>query len=110
MKNMIAASQLARDLDGMAVVYSDDVDRFAAPEGGYRTDLPLGRIAEILKVEERAIGKNGSTTEIEPGRNAVYRICGWVDRPTEPVDQSRWRLKQARDGRPVWLTPPMSGL
>jgi hypothetical protein len=64
--NKTAALQLAPNLEGAAVIYPKEVDALVSADGRFRTDLSLGELARLLRVDPQTIAKRPSTAEIDP--------------------------------------------
>jgi hypothetical protein len=60
-----AALHLPVDLDGVAVVYPEEVDSLVRDDGSFRADLSLSEVAGILKIGVKTISLAGSQREID---------------------------------------------
>jgi hypothetical protein len=95
--NKAAELKLPPDLDGTAVIYPEEVDALVRPDGTFRTSLPLGELARLLKVEPEKIAKKGSRDEIDPDAVLFNVVTGKLSEKAK-TQARRTREIQARIG------------
>jgi hypothetical protein len=83
------------DLDGLAILYPDVVDRLVRADGWFRTELALDEIAKELDVPPAKLALRGSTTRIDPDA-VLFRVAlGRLTEHSRAVSRER-RAIEAR--------------
>jgi hypothetical protein len=96
MHNREAGRQV--DLDGLAVVYPDAVDRLVRADGSFCTDLSLDHMAKILNVPAATLAKAGSTSGIDPDAVLFRAALGRLSEDSKARSRAR-RVTEARERR-----------
>jgi hypothetical protein len=95
--NKAAELQLPPDLEGTAVMYPEEVDALVSPDGTFRTSLPLGELARLLKVEPETLAKKTSRDQIDPDAVLFNVVTGRLSERAK-TQARRTREIQARIG------------
>ncbi|MGO9462879.1 MAG: hypothetical protein ACLQVF_01785 [Isosphaeraceae bacterium] len=101
--NAVSRRGLISNPEGTAVVYPKELRGLAAPSERFQTDLPLGQLADTLKIDGQAIAKKGSATELDPDAVLFTAITGRLSERAKARSRSERQL-QARNGLPVDYT------
>ncbi len=94
-----AELHLPRDLEGTAVLYPEEVDGLVGPDGGFRTNLSLGELSRILRIDPRTIARKGSHPEVDPDAVLFRAMTGRLSENAK-VQSRQARQIQARMGMP----------
>jgi hypothetical protein len=92
------------DLDGLAVVYPDEVDQLVRHDGSFRTDLAREDMAKILNLTPAKLASSGSPTKVDIDPDTVlFRVA--LGRLTE---ESKTQCREIREiaAREHWEVSP----
>jgi hypothetical protein len=106
--NETAKLKLAPDLEGIALVFPEDVAGLVASDGSFRTDLSLEKLSTILRIEPQSISKKDAA-EVDPEAILFTAIAGRLSERAKALSR-RLRETETRSGRPAsaagyeWVT------
>ena len=102
--NETAKQQRPADPEGTAVVYPEEVGGLMRPDGTIRTDLSLGELAKILRINPQRIASKCSPTEIDPEAFLFTTITGKLSESAKAA----WR-ESRKIVTPVGMQAPVVG-
>ncbi len=94
--NMIMRMGLVGDLDGQAIAYTAEADRFVAG-GKFRIDLPLEQLAELLCISPDSLANARSPDEVDPDAELFRAQAGTLTENGKERSRSL-RSQQVREG------------
>ncbi len=97
--NDAAELKLAPDLEGVAVIYPEQVDGLISADGSFRTDLAPEKMAAVLRINHAALRKERSA-ELDPDATLFTAIIGRLSARAKALSR-RVRESEARAGRPM---------
>jgi hypothetical protein len=90
--NKAALLRLPVNLEGIAVIYPEQVVALVDADGEFRTELSLGELARVLLLDPRTIARQGSNNEIDPEAALFTAVTG---RLSERARARSRRLREA---------------
>ena len=95
--NMIMRMGLVGDLDGQAIAYTAEAARLVR-DGKFRIDLPLDRMAELLRVSPHLLATARSPNEVDPNAELFRAQSGTLTVNAKTLSRAS-RGRQAREGK-----------
>jgi hypothetical protein len=100
--NNAAALLLPVNLEGIAVVYPEQVDALVGSDGRFRTALSLDEIARALSIDPQSIARAGSKNEIDPDAVLFKVVTGRLS------NRAKARSRRLRETEYEVIQPALS--
>src|SRR5262249_8377020 len=107
--NELAKLRLPVNLDGLVVLYPQEVDDLVARDGRFRIDLSLHELARVLKINPKSISKKDICEEVDSAAPLFRAVVGKLS-PSAKAIARRHRAWQSSEGLPTdgaadeWVT------
>jgi hypothetical protein len=99
LNNDTAKLKLPPALEGTAVIYPEVANGLVAPDGRFRTDLPIATMVQMLNLDVRVVARKDSPDNIDPDVVLFTVLVGRLSERAKASSRAI-REKEARQGRP----------